>query len=244
VASHFRSGRAFLLGDAAHIHSPVGGQGMNTGIGDSANLGWKLAAAAASRIDARVLDTYEPERIAFARQLVATTDRAFQLATSDGAIARFVRIRVLPRVLPQLLRLRVLRRFMFRTVSQTAIRYRESALSRGSAGSVHAGDRLPWVGHADGTQRVADNYAALSSLDWQVHVYGQAPGGVEQACEHRSVALHAFAWQASMQRAGLARDALYLVRPDGYVAFADATGDATALARYLDDWRIMTRAAA
>ena len=244
VASHFRTGRAFLLGDAAHIHSPVGGQGMNTGIGDSANLGWKLAAAAASRIDARVLDTYEPERIAFARQLVATIDRAFQLASSNGAIARFVRIRVLPRVLPQLLRLRVVRRFMFRTLSQTAIRYRESALSRGRAGSVHAGDRLPWVGLADGTERVADNYAALSSLDWQVHVYGQAPGGVEQACERRTVALHVFAWRASMQRAGLARDAVYLVRPDGYVAFADATGDGAALLRYLDDWRITTRAAA
>jgi 2-polyprenyl-6-methoxyphenol hydroxylase-like FAD-dependent oxidoreductase len=244
VASHFRAGRAFLLGDAAHIHSPVGGQGMNTGIGDSANLGWKLAAVAASRIDARVLDTYEPERIAFAQRLVATTDRGFQLASSDGAVARFVRIRVLPRVLPPLLRLRALRRFMFRTLSQTAIRYPESALSRGSAGSVHAGDRLPWVPLANGARGVADNYAPLSTLDWQVHVYGEAPAAIEQACRRRSVALHAFAWQASMQRAGMARDAVYLVRPDGYVAFADATGDAMALARYLDDWRITPRATA
>jgi 2-polyprenyl-6-methoxyphenol hydroxylase-like FAD-dependent oxidoreductase len=244
VASHFRAGRAFLLGDAAHIHSPVGGQGMNTGIGDSANLGWKLAAVAASRIDARVLDTYEPERIAFAQRLVATTDRAFQLATSDGPVARFVRIRVLPRVLPRLLRLRALRRFMFRTLSQTAIRYPESALSRGSAGSVHAGDRLPWVALANGARGVADNYAPLSTLDWQVHVYGKAPGAIEQACRRRSVALHAFAWQTPMQRAGIARDAVYLLRPDGHVAFADATGDAKALARYLDDWRITPRATA
>jgi hypothetical protein len=75
-------------------------------------------------------------------------------------------------------------------------------------------------------------------------VYGEAPGAIEQACRRRSVALHAFAWQASMQRAGIARDAVYLLRPDGHVAFADATGDAKALARYLDDWRITPRATA
>jgi len=76
VADRFRAGRAFVLGDAAHIHSPVGGQGMNTGIGDAVNLAWKLAAVVHGRADASLLDSYEPERIAFARRLVATTDRA------------------------------------------------------------------------------------------------------------------------------------------------------------------------
>ena len=84
VADRFRKGRAFLLGDAAHIHSPVGGQGMNTGIGDAVNLAWKLAAVVHGRADASLLDSYEPERIAFARRLVATTDRAFTGVTSDG----------------------------------------------------------------------------------------------------------------------------------------------------------------
>ena len=65
VAAHFRKGRAFLLGDAAHIHSPVGGQGMNTGIGDAVNLAWKLAAVMQGRAEASLLDSYEPERIAF-----------------------------------------------------------------------------------------------------------------------------------------------------------------------------------
>jgi 2-polyprenyl-6-methoxyphenol hydroxylase-like FAD-dependent oxidoreductase len=77
VADHFREGRAFLLGDAAHIHSPVGGQGMNTGIGDAVNLAWKLAAVLHGRAKPSLLDSYEPERIAFARRLVATTDQAF-----------------------------------------------------------------------------------------------------------------------------------------------------------------------
>src|SRR5205823_9196632 len=67
VAEHFRRGRAFLLGDAAHIHSPVGGQGMNTGIGDAVNLAWKLAAVIAGRTSERVLATYAPEREAFAQ---------------------------------------------------------------------------------------------------------------------------------------------------------------------------------
>jgi 2-polyprenyl-6-methoxyphenol hydroxylase-like FAD-dependent oxidoreductase len=66
VAEHFREGRAFLLGDAAHIHSPVGGQGVNTGIGDAVNLAWKLAAVLQGRADPSLLDSYEPERITFA----------------------------------------------------------------------------------------------------------------------------------------------------------------------------------
>lgn len=71
VADRFRKGRSFLLGDAAHIHSPVGGQGMNTGIGDAVNLAWKLGAVLRGRGKVSLLDTYEPERIAFARRLVA-----------------------------------------------------------------------------------------------------------------------------------------------------------------------------
>src|SRR5260221_719759 len=88
VADHFRKGRAFLLGDAAHIHSPVGGQGMNTGIGDAVNLAWKIADVVRGRADPSLLDSYDPERIGFARRLVATTDQAFKAVTSDGAIAR------------------------------------------------------------------------------------------------------------------------------------------------------------
>ena len=73
-----------MLGDAAHIHSPVGGQGMNTGIGDAINLAWKLAAVLNERAADSLLDTYEHERIGFARRLVATTDRVFSLATNTG----------------------------------------------------------------------------------------------------------------------------------------------------------------
>ena len=231
VADHFVKGRAFLLGDAAHIHSPVGGQGMNTGIGDAVNLAWKLAAVLRGRATASILDTYAAERIAFARRLVRTTDQAFTGVTSHGAIARVVRLHIVPLLIPRLFAFAAVRRFMFRTVSQTAVHYRASALSEGRAGTVHGGDRLPWV-RGDG--RDVDNFTPLTSLDWQVHVYGDPGPDVHAICQRRRLPLHIFRWRAEMHRTGLRPNALYLVRPDGYVALVDPRGRATPLASYLD----------
>src|SRR5207302_10545120 len=157
VADQFRKGRAFLLGDAAHIHSPVGGQGMNTGIGDAVNLAWKLAAVLHGRANASILDSYEPERIAFARRLVATTDQAFTGVTSSGAIARAMRLHIVPLLLPPLFALQAVRRYMFRTVSQTMVHYRGSSLSEGQAGAGPGGERLPWHKEPGGTR--TDNFS-------------------------------------------------------------------------------------
>jgi 2-polyprenyl-6-methoxyphenol hydroxylase-like FAD-dependent oxidoreductase len=232
IATHFRKEHAFIVGDAAHVHSPVGGQGMNTGIGDAANLVWKLAAVLHGRADAAVLDSYESERIAFAHRLVATTDQAFTGVTSRGAIPRWLRLDIAPRVLPALFRIPSVRRFMFRTVSQTAVRYRASALSEGSAGDVHGGDRLPWVPPPNGLEE--DNFSPLTSLDWQVHVYGDAGPEIRELCHARKLNLHIFPWRTEMGGTGLLRDAVYLVRPDGYVALANREGRATAITSYLD----------
>jgi 2-polyprenyl-6-methoxyphenol hydroxylase-like FAD-dependent oxidoreductase len=84
VTEHFRRERAFLLGDAAHIHTPVGGQGMNTGIGDAIKLAWKLRTVLAGRAPTALLDTFEAERQAFALRLVATTDRFFNVVAAEG----------------------------------------------------------------------------------------------------------------------------------------------------------------
>ena len=232
VADHFRKGHAFLLGDAAHIHSPVGGQGMNTGIGDAVNLAWKLAAVLRGRANVALLDSYEPERIGFARRLVATTDRAFTGVTSSRPIARYVRLNIVPLLIPFLFAFRTMRRFMFRTVSQTSVNYRGSSLSEGRAAAVHGGDRLPWV-EAD-LNGIGDNFAPLTSLDWQVHVYGDATPEIRALSDARNLALHVFPWRPETERADLRRNAVYLVRPDGYVALADAKGSATALSSYLD----------
>ena len=230
VTQHFRKGRAFLAGDAAHIHSPAGGQGMNTGIGDAINLAWKLAAVVAGRARDDLLDSYEAERIGFARRLVATTDRAFTFATGQGRLAAFVRTHIAPIVIPAAFKLEVVRRFAFRTVSQTAINYRGGRLSRGSAGNVQGGDRLPWV-HADGS----DNFAPLTAIVWQVHVYGAAKPALVDWCEQQRVPLHVFPWRTEYEAAGLARDALYLLRPDTYVALVEARGAAEALDGYFKE---------
>jgi 2-polyprenyl-6-methoxyphenol hydroxylase-like FAD-dependent oxidoreductase len=240
VADRFRSERAFLVGDAAHIHSPVGGQGMNTGIGDAVNIAWKLAATLQRRAHERLLDTYETERIGFARRLVATTDQAFTGVTSSSAIARALRLQVVPRLVPMLFTLESFRRLAFRTVSQTAIAYRESQLSEGRAGSVHGGDRLPWV-HVDSLDPNADNFAPLKSLQWQVHVYGKAAPEVRALCAEHHLGLHEFAWQREMQHAGLQRDAIYLIRPDGHVALAASEHSTVRLSAYLNAHGIRLR---
>jgi 2-polyprenyl-6-methoxyphenol hydroxylase-like FAD-dependent oxidoreductase len=230
VAEQFRKGRAFLLGDAAHIHSPVGGQGMNTGIGDAVNLAWKLAAVIHGRAPESLLESYEPERIAFAHRLVKTTDRAFTAVTSTSAMARWLKLDVVPRIVPPLFKTRGMRRFLFRTVSQINVNYRGGALSAGSAGATHGGDRLPWVELGSG----ADNFAPLRSLDWQVHVYGEAPTGLGKVCAARGLPLHVFPWNAEMGARGLERRALYFIRPDGYVGLAAARDAAAKLAAYLE----------
>ena len=101
---------------------------MNTGIGDAVNLAWKLAAVVHGRADAALLDSYEPERIAFARRLVATTDQAFTGVTSERIDRPAHAARRRPgRRAAALSRSHVMRRFMFRTISQTAVNYRGSA---------------------------------------------------------------------------------------------------------------------
>jgi hypothetical protein len=195
---------------------------MNTGIGDAVNLAWKLASVLQARADPGILDSYESERIAFAHRLVATTDRAFQFINHDGRLARLIRVRVVPVLLPALFRLRAVRRLMFLTISQTNVSYRGSPLGVGTAGRVVAGDRLPWLRLPDGS----DNFASLRNVDWQAHVYGQPSEAIEQACGIGGLELHHYPWNDAAARAGLDRDAFYLLRPDGYVGLAAGSAGA------------------
>lgn len=233
VAEHFRKGRVFLLGDAAHVHSPAGGQGMNTGIGDAINLAWKLASVLTGSASDSLLDSYEVERIGFARRLVATTDRVFNFVTAEGRIANLVRTRIAPLLLPKAVALEPVRDYIFRTVSQITLNYRGMALSAGTAGEVHGGDRLPWA-----PDNGIDNFDSLSTLSWQIHVYGIARDTLVTWCADRHVPLHVFAWKPAHVTAGFARNALYLLRPDTYVALAEVSGDPKALDRYFAERRI------
>ena len=226
-----------LLGDAAHIHSPVGGQGMNTGVGDAVNLAWKLAAVLKGDSPTSLLATYEPERIAFARRLVASTDRAFAFVNARGPIATQVRLRIVPWLLPFLFRFTAVRRLMFKTVSQTQIKYPNSPLSRGPAGTAPGGQRLPWVQFEDSTGKRTDNFTVLVAREWQVHCYGDAPSQLKSMCAAQGLKLNVFPWNAETRAAGLLRDAAYIIRPDGHVAIVDRKADPATIAAYFDLWK-------
>ncbi|MGE3873043.1 MAG: FAD-dependent monooxygenase [Parvibaculaceae bacterium] len=227
VADHFRKGRVFIAGDAGHIHSPAGGQGMNTGMGDAVNLAWKLAAVLQGRAGPALLDSYEPERIAFARSLIKGTDQAFRLVSGRSWLSDIWRRFVMPNILARLLKTKSGSRFFFGLISQTRIAYRGSPLSEGRAGKIAGGDRLPWVE----TER-GDNFQALASLDWQAHVYGEVQAAFADGVEATGIPLHRFAWTEAAGKAGLMRDAAYLVRPDGHVGLAMERQDAGAFTAY------------
>ena len=200
---------------------------MNTGIGDAVNLAWKLAAVIRGEAPASLLASYETERMPFARRLVATTDRVFTLVTADGPVADFVRTRLVPFVMPRAIAFEPVREFIFRTVSQIMVNYRDRALSAGAVGAVHGGDRLPWA-RAGGL----DNYDSLNTLEWQVHVYGEASAALAAWCRERELALNVFAFAPEHAAAGLTRNALYLLRPDTYVALVDREAQPASLERY------------
>lgn len=143
--NRFSVGRVFLAGDSAHIHSPAGAQGMNTGIQDGYNLAWKLAFVLKSSARQELLNTYNEERLPNAEQLTRTTDRFFALAAGGGALLAFVRVHIFPYIAQFLFSLDAFKRFVFPRVSQIMINYRQSRLSRASGDfAVEAGDRMPW----------------------------------------------------------------------------------------------------
>ena len=144
--NQFSSGRCFLAGDAAHIHSPVGAQGMNTGIQDGYNLAWKLALVVRGEADPKILDSYDEERGAVAKRLLDTTDRMFDLLMDPAWLLSFTRRFIFPRVANFIVGLDSVNHFIFPLISQTGIQYRESALSAETSDDfeVKAGDRMPY----------------------------------------------------------------------------------------------------
>ncbi len=134
----YQEGRVLLAGDAAHIHSPAGGQGMNTGIQDAYNLAWKLALVLQGRAPESLVNSYGAEREPVGRKLLEGTDRLFGFAAAKGRLARFARMRVVPVVTP-VFSLPILQRRLVRFVSQLYLHYRDSPVSsetvRGSDGA-------------------------------------------------------------------------------------------------------------
>jgi len=159
---------------------------------------------------------------------VKTTDQVFTLATAEGRLADIVRTRIVPLVVPTATRIDALREWVFRTISQLMINYRDSELSMGRAGEIHGGDRLPWL-------RSVDNYGPLAVPSWQVHLYGQANADLTHWCRDHELPLHVFEWRNEHAAAGFSRNALYLIRPDTYVALAEGSGSPETIEIYFKD---------
>ena len=143
----FSEGRCFLAGDSAHIHSPAGAQGMNTGIQDAYNLAWKLAVVIKRNAAENLLDTYNEERLANAQRLLESTDRMFELAAGSHWLLSFIRTTIFPPVAGFVASLEVVSKRIFPLISQIGVNYRNASLSQHTddeSDNAKAGDRLPY----------------------------------------------------------------------------------------------------
>jgi 2-polyprenyl-6-methoxyphenol hydroxylase-like FAD-dependent oxidoreductase len=242
-ASRFRNGRSFLLGDAAHIHSPLGAQGMNTGLQDAYNLGWKLALVATGQAGAALLDSYEEERVPVAERLLNTTDRAFRLVVSDSRLAGLMRTKVLARIAAFAMSRKRVQTFAFGVVSQTRINYRGASLSKSlgnfPAAAPRSGDRFPWLRLK--TRQggpVEDLYGALDDTHFHLLSFGQQPP--EPALPSNGLLrIHSLprdpANDAELARAHIPNDSFFLVRPDGYIGLCGTRLEGAAVQRYISE---------
>jgi 2-polyprenyl-6-methoxyphenol hydroxylase-like FAD-dependent oxidoreductase len=143
--SKFSVGRCFLAGDAAHIHTPAGAQGMNTGIQDGYNLAWKIASVLRGHAGEKILETYNQERLENAENLLKTTDRFFNLVASPDVFLSNFRIHVFPYIAGAAFSLDAVKKFVFPRISQIGIHYRHSSMSETDGSfSVKAGERMPY----------------------------------------------------------------------------------------------------
>ena len=243
-AARFRDRRCFLLGDAAHIHSPVGAQGMNTGLQDAYNLAWKLGLVVTGRAGEALLDAYEAERVPVADRLLHTTDRMFAIVLAYRGLAGVLRNRVLPRALAFAMTRARARLIAFRTISQIGIRYPQSPLSQtlpGLAGNgPRAGDRFPWLqlelspGGAS-----PDIFANLDDTRFNLILIGQALPADFPADLHERLRIHRVADTAAndagLGRARIPKPSFYVLRPDGHVGLAGARIETADVSRYFHE---------
>jgi len=238
----YRWGRVFLAGDAAHIHSPAGGQGMNTGMQDAFNLAWKLAAVVNGQAGDTLLDSYEAERIPVADSVIAFTDRLTRAGTLSGVPRRIrdVVIRMLSHV-------PAARRFMANMAEEVNINYRNSPIAVGSAprhAKVAAGDHLPHAVDAAvqkqlsvvcGVQNtghvlltVASGHVAPAAGEGQVQVLVTADdipvAGYDTVIADPNGVV--------AQRFGLKNGGRVVIRPDGYIGAVASLDDTTTVADY------------
>ncbi len=202
LVKEYRKGKIFLAGDAAHIHSPAGGQGMNSGLQDAFNLAWKLA-------DGRekLLDTYNLERRSWGRDLVRTTRWVTNLATLRNPAAIFLRNWAIAHFAPHS------QSHLFRAISQTAIRYPKSIIASESGffrNGPRSGTRAP---NASAGQ--TDLYSLFrKTTGWHLLLFGDF-----ETVEPSRFIIHRIDDPKAKEIYGVEDQAAYLIRPDQYIAF-------------------------
>jgi 2-polyprenyl-6-methoxyphenol hydroxylase-like FAD-dependent oxidoreductase len=243
--TRYRVGRVFLAGDAAHVHSPAGGQGMNTGMQDAFNLGWKLARAGAGTASGALLASYHEERHPIAAHVIAFTTALTRVGTAESRITRELRnglMRIANHV-------PFARNRMASELEEITVHYRKSSLAgEGHRGPVEPGDPAPEVAgiglwsiisrEGAGTDggfvalviAAADRAAPALSLPSEVRVIL-----VDSGAGRRSAGAVADPGRKVAARYGFGHEGgLVLIRPDGYVALiADLSGAAAAVGHYM-----------
>ncbi|BDS12884.1 FAD-dependent monooxygenase [Aureispira anguillae] len=251
---NFRMGPVFFAGDAAHVHSPAGGQGMNTGLQDAYNLAWKLALVVSNKAPKTLLDSYHKERWPFANQLVNTTDRAFTSVVKKGTLINWVRLNIMPFLISRLMGISKVQQRAFRIVSQTGISYPESPIAVGavylSKKAPHPGDRLPFLKVYNTTTAQQESlYHRLGEQFFHAIVWLKASDkqldavvqDLKQYLDDRYPNLfqtHIISERAEntavFQQLDLDQSLLFIVRPDNYIGYIGKINDQQALENYLN----------
>jgi 2-polyprenyl-6-methoxyphenol hydroxylase-like FAD-dependent oxidoreductase len=249
-ASSFRKERCFLSGDAAHIHSPVGAQGMNTGLQDAYNLAWKLILVIKGKAKDVLLDTYTEERIKIARNLVRSTDRVFNVVTSENKFIRVFKLYIIPPVLklvaPLFQKLKFIQRSAFKTISETGINYRHQSLSQNaSLGNFpnHApkpGDRLPFIHYVNDNDKEQNIQDKMHGKFFCFFIFSETVSGelakwLECCKDLFSTEIIPFNERTKIlyEKFGIKNKGLYLIRPDMYIAYRTQKFEAGHLNKYL-----------
>jgi len=234
IVNTYSSGRAFLAGDSAHIHSPAGGQGMNTGIQDAFNLAWKVALVVRGLATPRLLGSYEAERMPVARSVLNLTDRMTRAATAQLPGAQPLRDLLLPLVAG----IPLVKEAMTERLAEVAIDYRGTPwVENHGLGPVRAGDRAPDVvlfDRLDGVERrvfdllqtpgfVLLVFEGLEEAPPGLGLLADLPGKTYRVrrpgCELKPGALEdRDCWAVKAYGAG-EKGLLVLIRPDGYIGF-------------------------
>lgn len=252
--SRFKIGRCFLAGDSAHIHSPVGAQGMNTGLQDAFNLAWKLAFVIKRHAKENLLTTYQEERLPFARRLVQSTDRAFNVTVSQNRFVKFIRMHVAPRILAVLLKIKPIEHFLFKNISQIGIAYDGSILSGNGKGNSFPprapkpGERLPYIQFEDKLGQQVNIQNRVDALSLHLFIL---TGPSQEADSELTVSLKQYegvitheiiplatGTQMLYHSLGIEEKGLYLVRPDLYIGYRSQTLDFSGLRNYLKSFLI------